>query len=122
MKGIQSPYVYVASPLTSFGFHKEDKDANSINYLHRGKPKFWYFISLEYSAKLEQLATQMSIEMDCDSYIRHKNIMIPPSILQENNIKFTRVCNIFAFFKEAHISKAIKVNISTCSIIGKYMI
>lgn len=118
MKGIQSPYVYAASPLTSFGFHKEDLDANSINYLHRGKPKVWYFVPLEDSIKLEQCAAKMAIQMDCDSYVRHKNTMIRPSIMRENQINFRRVCNILAFIKEAHISKAIEVKIFTCSIIG----
>lgn len=41
MEGIQSPYVYVGSPLTAFAFHLEDGNLNSINYLHRGKPKVW---------------------------------------------------------------------------------
>lgn len=108
MNGIQSPYVYDSSPLTSFGVHKEDLDANSINYLHRGEPKVWYMIPLEDSDKLEKLAAQMSIEMNCDFYVRHKNITIPPSILHKNGINFTRVSNIFACIKEAHTSKAIQ--------------
>lgn len=41
MAGIQSPFLYVGSIFTSFGFHLEDADLDSINYLHRGKPKIW---------------------------------------------------------------------------------
>lgn len=44
MDGIQKPYLYEASALSSFAFHKEDLDANSINRLHRGLPKFWQVI------------------------------------------------------------------------------
>lgn len=36
IEGIQSPNIYVGSPLTSFGYHIEDGHLNSINYLHHG--------------------------------------------------------------------------------------
>lgn len=42
MKGIQSPFVYFGGLWTLFGWHIEDGNLNSINYLHRGEPKIWY--------------------------------------------------------------------------------
>lgn len=66
-----------------------------------------YIIPLEDSAKLEALAAKIAIEMDCDFYLRHKTIMIPPSILHKNGINFARVCNIVAFFKESLLNEII---------------
>jgi jumonji domain-containing protein 2 len=36
-----------------FGWHKEDMDLQSINYLHYGRPKFWYGVDLDDNEKFE---------------------------------------------------------------------
>lgn len=41
MTGIQTPMLYIGSPLTSFSWHTEDGNLGSISYLHKGAPKFW---------------------------------------------------------------------------------
>jgi hypothetical protein len=52
--GVNNPYVYAGSWKTMFGWHKEDYDLYSINYLHTGKNKFWYGIDLRDNSKFEK--------------------------------------------------------------------
>ena len=48
-----NPYVYVGSWKSMFGWHKEDLDLYSINYLHQGRPKFWYGVDVSDNEKFE---------------------------------------------------------------------
>lgn len=91
--GIQKPYVYHGTYLTYFGLHLEDMDLNSINYLHRGHPKIWYFIPLSEHEKLEKLCEKLGqlANIWCNKYASHKSLMISPIVLREHKIKFGRV-------------------------------
>lgn len=51
--GVTTPYLYVGSWRSMFGWHKEDMDLYSINFLHTGHPKFWYSIDLRDNKKFE---------------------------------------------------------------------
>lgn len=87
---------------TFFAFHLEDGDLDSINYLHSGKPKVWYIVPGEEEKKLAHLVQEKFPESDCDLYIRHKNVMVPPSVLRENGIRFGKVLYlIFISFMSA---------------------
>lgn len=89
MKGINTPYVYVGAPFSSFGMHIEDGDLGSVNYNHEGEDKFWYAIPNSEGSKLVELV--QSVTDSCNLYIRHKTVMIPPSVLELHNIKFARI-------------------------------
>ena len=54
--GVTQPYLYVGVWRSLFGWHKEDVDLYSINYLHSGKPKFWYSLDLDSGEDFENLA------------------------------------------------------------------
>lgn len=39
-----------------FGWHKEDMDLYSINFVHFGKPKYWYGININDQKKFGTLS------------------------------------------------------------------
>ena len=61
-----------------FGWHKEDLDLYSINYLHHGQPKFWYGIDLESNEKFEKFLNEQFPEnhKKCSEFIRHKTTLV----------------------------------------------
>ena len=75
-----------------FGWHKEDLDLYSINYLHLGQPKFWYSVDLTHSAEFEAYVQQNFKEQfrNCPEYIRHKTTIILPDNLLKEGIKLRR--------------------------------
>lgn len=57
------------------------------NYLFR------YIINKDDNTKLENLAqTLFGKSTTCDFYIRHKTVMLSPTVLKKNGIRFARVC------------------------------
>mmetsp|Transcript_42729 Transcript_42729/g.41061 ORF Transcript_42729/g.41061 Transcript_42729/m.41061 type:complete len:138 (+) Transcript_42729:575-988(+) len=76
-----------------FGWHKEDMDLYSINYLHAGKPKFWYAVDLDCNQQFEAFVRSKFPEYfkDCPEFIRHKTTLIHPDLLLEKGIKLTKV-------------------------------
>jgi jumonji domain-containing protein 2 len=54
LSGVNLPYLYVGGWKTMFGWHKEDLDLYSINYLHYGASKFWYAIDINCNNKFEE--------------------------------------------------------------------
>ncbi|TYZ61720.1 hypothetical protein PybrP1_008333 [[Pythium] brassicae (nom. inval.)] len=82
---------------TMFAFHTEDMDLYSINYVHTGKPKFWYAVPPQSGEKkkkrtsqLERAAQSMFPEKHhaCSQFMRHKTSLIAPSRLKEFGVPF----------------------------------
>ena len=90
--GVNTPYIYVGSWKTMFGWHKEDMDLYSINYLHHGCPKFWYGINTDCNQDFEDFVAAKFPEKarDCAEFIRHKTIMINPEVLTQQGIGMTK--------------------------------
>ena len=76
-----------------FGWHKEDMDLYSINYLHYGKPKFWYGIDSDSSELFENFVKSKFPDYfkECSEFIRHKTTLIYPGLLLEHGIKLTKM-------------------------------
>mmetsp|Transcript_6165 Transcript_6165/g.7063 ORF Transcript_6165/g.7063 Transcript_6165/m.7063 type:complete len:572 (+) Transcript_6165:66-1781(+) len=91
--GITSSMLYFGMWRSMFGWHTEDMELNSVNYLHHGAPKVWYTVPPAHADRLESLAkSQFGDEANnCKEFMRHKNIMISPSNLKSAGIPFVKV-------------------------------
>ena len=93
IKGVTQPYLYVGVWRSLFGWHKEDLDLYSINYLHTGAPKFWYSIDLDSNEDFENLAKEHFSEKfrECSEFLRHKTTLIEPSVLIKKGIGLHKI-------------------------------
>ena len=75
-----------------FGWHTEDHDLYSINFLHQGAPKFWYSIDLDDSARFEKFLYDRLPESynRCPQFIRHKTTLVNPKILVQNGFSLVK--------------------------------
>jgi len=71
-----------------FAWHKEDLDLCSINFLHFGKPKFWYSIQPQYAERFENFVKTHFYEpfTHCPEFLRHKSTLISPKVLKNVGI------------------------------------
>ncbi|CAG9313407.1 KDM4B_1 [Blepharisma stoltei] len=93
LAGINMPFIYVGCWKSMFCWHKEDLDLYSINYLHFGKPKFWYCIPLSESEKFERFC-KFHFHTDyaaCPEFLRHKSTQVSPSILRKAGINVQKI-------------------------------
>lgn len=88
--GVTTPMVYFGMWKSYFGWHVEDCDLYSINYMHFGAPKVWYCVSPADRAKFESMARQEFPELynNCKGFLRHKDIMFSPSMLRTHNVPY----------------------------------
>ncbi|KAJ9514690.1 hypothetical protein QJQ45_028432 [Haematococcus lacustris] len=88
--GVTTPMTYFGMWRSFFSWHKEDADLLSINYLHFGAPKVWYSIPPSDSAKFDRMAMGLFPELarSCSAFVRHKDILVSPSLLRTHNIKY----------------------------------
>lgn len=96
LDGILTPYVYIGMRNTTFAWHVEDSYLLSVSFLHHGKQKTWYCIPHAEREKFEQYVKSATAKFECEYLIRHKIVVVPPSVLKRLGIKFGRVYN-FSF-------------------------
>lgn len=77
-----------------FAWHVEDADLYSVNFLHWGAPKVWYCVPPSGKARFEQVAASMHPEARrvCKGFLRHKDILISPSVLKQFNVRYHMAC------------------------------
>jgi jumonji domain-containing protein 2 len=82
---------YIGSWRANFAWHTEDADLYSINYLHTGAPKSWYCVPPAARARFESAAAAYfpQLARSCPAFLRHKDIMISPTVLRQHGIPFT---------------------------------
>lgn len=90
MPGVTMPYLYFGMYGATFAWHTEDMDLYSINYIHHGKPKSWYFIPQAEKARFEGLCRKLYASHfdDCKEFLRHKLAMLAPEVLHRNGLTY----------------------------------
>jgi [histone H3]-trimethyl-L-lysine9/36 demethylase len=90
--GVNSAYLYFGMWRSFFAWHTEDADLYSVNYIHYGAPKYWYAITPKDRKRFEILVQGMLPELwrACPQFLRHKEIMISPSVLHQNGIEVVK--------------------------------
>jgi len=91
--GVTSPMTYFGMWKSFFAWHKEDIDLYSVNYLHFGAPKMWYCVSPKDADKFDAMARTLFPENAslCPGFLRHKDIMISPKVLQAHRVPFIQM-------------------------------
>ena len=91
--GVTHPFGYFGMWKSTFSWHVEDMDLGSINVVHSGAPKLWYIISSEHGKKFEDLCREMFPQRatTCQAFLRHKDCLIGPKLLQEYGIPYTKI-------------------------------
>mmetsp|Transcript_16713 Transcript_16713/g.14628 ORF Transcript_16713/g.14628 Transcript_16713/m.14628 type:complete len:403 (+) Transcript_16713:31-1239(+) len=93
LSGVTLPYLYFGGWKTMFGWHKEDMDLYSINFLHLGATKFWYSIDVDSNQAFEEFTRKAFSDKfeKCSEYLRHKNTLVNPVVLRNNGIKLRKM-------------------------------
>ena len=75
----------------SFGLcHKEEVDLQLTSLLWAGAPVVWVVISPMHSAKFEaRLVKHLHISSQCSQFVRHHQLIVPPSLLDAWGIEFS---------------------------------
>ncbi|XP_025421116.1 probable lysine-specific demethylase 4B [Sipha flava] len=91
VEGINTTYLYFGMWKATFAWHTEDMDLYSINYLHDGCPKTWYAIPPKAGHRFQRVVKNIYGESTCTSFLRHKMVVMSPSILKSHDILTNKI-------------------------------
>ncbi|CAH8663281.1 unnamed protein product [Dicrocoelium dendriticum] len=91
--GVNTPYLYYGMWRATFPWHVEDVELYSINYVHFGAPKHWYVIPPAFARKFEAFVFEYfrSDFITCPCFLRHKCVLISPSVLASAGIPTRKI-------------------------------
>ena len=93
LDGIDNTFLFFGMWKTAFSWHTEDYDLYSISFLHYGSPKIWYTIAPSHAQRFEKVLESLYTEAYrtiCPIYVRHKSIILNPSVLRDHGIPVQR--------------------------------
>ena len=88
--GLHSTFLYLSRKTSVFFLHREDVGTRSANRHWEGYPKLWLLIHPGSASRLESRVVEtLRIQSPiCGQFIRHRDLIIPPSLLRKWNVKF----------------------------------
>ena len=87
--GINKSMLFFGSRGSIFVYHYEDMDLMSISINLTGIPKLWNIIPRKWYEVVDKItfANQVRLKNKCQMPLRHKNILIPPSVLRDYGVE-----------------------------------
>eukprot|EP00850_Spirogloea_muscicola_P007538 SM000038S14351 [mRNA] locus=s38:407647:411817:+ [translate_table: standard] len=91
--GVTTSYLYFGMWRSMFAWHTEDVDLYSVNYLHFGESKSWYTIPPAHRLRFERVVQGLlpDLHKECHQFLRHKETLVTPQLLQQYNIPVIKV-------------------------------
>ncbi|KAI9763214.1 MAG: hypothetical protein M1840_000832 [Geoglossum simile] len=91
--GMSTDFIYIGTPGSITGIHKEDLGIISLNYNHQGHPKDWRVIDLRDQAKFEDAIEELPPRKnrDCSQFVQHQNLFVCPQFLKRKGICYRSI-------------------------------
>lgn len=88
--GLHSTFLYLSPGKSVFFLHREDIGLRSANRHWEGAPKLWLNVHPGSASRLESRVVEaLRIQSPiCHQFIRHRDLVIPPSLLRKWKVKF----------------------------------
>lgn len=83
-KGIFTSYLYLGMWRSSFPMHAEDLNAYSLNLLHFGAEKVWYFVPRKSFSALKKILPDHY--KSCPEYLRHKSTIFGIDVMNFRDV------------------------------------